>query len=160
MEYLTTNKFKTISRDPNSLKNLFKEYKNILFSIITPDIYVSYGFSEHVNDLLLSYSAIKNTPNHEQVFSTLQNDKQCFEDGFEGNSVIIDRCMNRMNNVFMDKLEKLDIDKLKNSDDQYYHMKKIDRLTSFWYRRYTENNSQATFEILLEIQQHYTKQDD
>jgi hypothetical protein len=134
------------SRDAKYLRKLFNDYKAVIYSIVTPEIYKERHFDLYVSALIETHKHLKDLPNYEMEMSIISEGVAAADKDPD----IFGRTAEQA--LLYDPVLKPGIDacagiEMYPTDELWFY--------SFWLRRYREGNSKVIFEILQEIDQHY-----
>ncbi|WP_299251587.1 hypothetical protein [uncultured Cytophaga sp.] len=136
-----------IDTDPNKLKPIFNSYKQVFYSLMPKRMYVKTDLENIVNILVLSYKDL-NANNKEEKCSNLYDflNEHYY---YNLNEEIMKEYISDTYRSEYKKIYYADGSRVKNRD--------LYCIYSFWARRYHEKNIKDVYDILIEIQNHYSE---
>lgn len=136
--FFWSNYFQNFDRSSDNISSMFDEHKSIVYATINKEMYHSLDFDTYVNTLIEVYDQLV-LDHYNDHFSNLANDEPEYLSYDDFDALVVPDI----------------VDEWYRYDDEYYMENDVFWLYSFWYRRYKEENIDATYKILKELQAQY-----
>lgn len=139
-----------INRDPNKIKSVFYTYKNLLYTSLSKKNYFKADLNNYVDILILSYKDIHSSTNSKNVLmelyeiTELNNNEEYYKKFVSIKKIVSEDYKKIYANIYFGNGSKI------REEDLFWAY-------SFWVRRDQEKSVTEIFDILTEIQNHYSE---
>jgi hypothetical protein len=135
-----------INRDPIIMKSVFYTYKSLLYKSLSQENYYKADVNNYVYILILSYNDIQSHDDSQRILKIMH--EKSISKGYG----LIDAIKQMISDDYKKEYENIHFGNgTKVRDDDLFWA------YTFWSRRYNEGNIKEVYDILVEVQNHYSK---